>query len=645
MIISTLLAFIDSHHLVLPEFQRGYVWNRKQVRELMSSLYRRYPVGSLLVWVTSSDATIRGGAHAQVRPVRVLLDGQQRITTLYGIMRGKPPIFFEGDASAFEGLRFHLEREEFEFYQPIKMKDDPLWIDLTALMMKSFDGIQEIFSRLASAGIPEKPAYYGRILRILGIASIDLHEDEVAGEDKNIDVVVDIFNRVNSGGTKLSKGDLALAKICAEWPGARNAIRGVIKKWADKGFPFDKDWLLRNINTIVNGEAMFKHLHDIDKETFEAGLRQAERRIDYLLNTISGRLGLDHWRVLKGLYAFPVMTRFLDQSGGQFITMRDRDRLLFWYLVSVMWGRFSASAETTIDRDLEMLASSGNDVNALIGELRSWRGILRATPDNFDSWSVGARFYPILYMLTRVGEALDWDTGLPLKSGLLGSMNKLEVHHIFPKACIKNSYSRPEINAVANFCLLTKQTNLRISARLPAEYLEEIENKHPGALASQWIPMDRSLWRLDRYPDFLAARRELLAEATNRILAELLHADEPFEPASKPMPAVPLAPGGIDSEEEEVILGDLRRWMQERGLPDGEMQYDLADRSTGEAIAVLDLAWPDGVQPGLTGPVAVLIDEDASTRAAAAVQGFRVFVDAEGFKKYVKNNILGHGEA
>lgn len=133
--ISTILDQIDLGSMALPEFQRGYVWNREQVRGLMRSLYRKYPIGSLLIWVTQTDtASARGDGKLQQSSVKLLLDGQQRISTLYGIVRGTPPPFFDGNAAAFTGLYFHLEDESFEFYMPTKMSDNPLWINVTELM-------------------------------------------------------------------------------------------------------------------------------------------------------------------------------------------------------------------------------------------------------------------------------------------------------------------------------------------------------------------------------------------------------------------------------------------------------------------------------------------------------------------------------
>jgi len=153
------------------------------------------------------------------------------MTSLYGVARGKAPAFFDGNEQAFTGLHFHLENELFEFYQPIKMKDDPLWINVSDLIKNGQEGHEKLIEALAAK--PEigtkAVKYSGRISRILGILEIELHVEEVTGADKTLDVVVNIFNRVNSGGTKLSKGDLALAKICAEWPESRDTMKAKAK--------------------------------------------------------------------------------------------------------------------------------------------------------------------------------------------------------------------------------------------------------------------------------------------------------------------------------------------------------------------------------------------------------------------------------
>ncbi len=162
MKISTILDHIDSGYMALPKFQRGYVWNRDQVRRLMDSLYRRHPVGSLLVWVTESEgAPHRGDDPLPPGQVKLLLDGQQRMTTMYGIIRGKPLRFFDGNVQVFTDLYFNLDTEEFSFYMPKKMKDDPLWVDVTRLMVTSIGPfIQEIGE--ASVCAPRFPKFMER---------------------------------------------------------------------------------------------------------------------------------------------------------------------------------------------------------------------------------------------------------------------------------------------------------------------------------------------------------------------------------------------------------------------------------------------------------------------------------------------------
>lgn len=141
--------------------------------------------------------------------VKLLLDGQQRITTLYGIIRGTPPRFFDGNAAAFTGLYFNLEDEVFEFHRPTRMDGNPLWINVTEIMqIGAGKAIANLYGNEELA--PKFQIYINRLNAIDAIKQVDLHIDEVTGEEMTVDVVVEIFNLVNSGGTKLSKGDLAL---------------------------------------------------------------------------------------------------------------------------------------------------------------------------------------------------------------------------------------------------------------------------------------------------------------------------------------------------------------------------------------------------------------------------------------------------
>ncbi len=638
MKISEILDRVDNGSLALPTFQRGFVWNRQQVRRLMKSLYQRHPVGSLLIWITATEGVeVKGDAPPATGTIHLLLDGQQRITTLYGIVRGRAPAFFDGNAKTFTGLHFHLLNETFGFYQQTRMKDDPMWIDVTKLIKRSIGPYVIQLSSMADLPIPFDVAV-NRLNTIATIGDVDLHIDGVTGEDKSIDVVVDIFNRVNSGGTKLSKGDLALAKVCAGWPEAREELKLRLAKWRKAGFHFKPDWLLRCINTVVTGGAQFNALEKVDVAQFKGGLERAEKSIDSLINLVSSRLGLDHDRVLGSRYSFPLLARMLDARGGDFGSALDQGKLLYWYINTMLWGRYSGSTESTLNQDLALIEDHENGLDRLIDQLRQQRGDLSVKPEDFLGWSRGARFYPLLYMLTRVQGARDWGTGIQLSKLMLGAMGQLHLHHIFPKSRLyKCGYSRPDVNSLANLTFLTAETNQEVSNRHPAEYFPEYQAKHPGAVESHWMPVDPALWEIDRYPDFLAARRELLAAAANRMLNQFVSGSIDSSAAIQSIVDRDgeQAPGGVASEEEEELLQRCNAWVMRCGLPEGEMNYELTEPETGQSLAVVDLAWPDGLQSGLSDPVALLIDEDAEIERVVNAAGYRSFTSLSAFQQYV----------
>ena len=507
MNVDNILSSIDQGFILLPVFQRGYVWNRNQVRFLMDSLYHKYPVGSLLMWQAHSESVDnRGDVPAAASPVKLILDGQQRITTLYGIIRGKQPPFFEGNSNTFAGLYFNLETEVFEFYAPSRMNNNPFWVNVTELMQ---NGIGPMVDKIFQNERLKEHAqtYVNRLNAVTTIGSIDLYEDVVSESD--VDVVVDIFNRINSGGTKLSQADLALAKICTIWPEARDELKLRLAKWREAGFHFKLEWLLRCLNALVTGEARFSAITDKGADEINAGLSKTEKHIDYLLNLISSRLGLDHTRVLAGPYAFPVMTRYLEQRGGHLTDYKEANKLLFWYIHTFLWGRYSGSTESALAQDLNAIEDIDTGLDNLIENLRIIRGHLRIAPDDFSASTIGARFYPMLYMLTRVNHAIDWGTGIELSNATLGKSTSLEMHHIFPKSLLyKRGYSRNEVNALANFTFLTKETNLEVSNKHPKKYFPKYVAKHPGAMESHWLPMDTELRELDRYREFLGGKTE-----------------------------------------------------------------------------------------------------------------------------------------
>lgn len=636
---------IDNKSLALPVFQRGYVWRKPQVRDLMNSLYQGYPVGSLLTWTTRAEQVdIRGGGQSQqTGPIDLLLDGQQRLTSLYGIIKGESPVFFDGEASSFEGLFFSLESEEFEFYAPVRMRNNPLWVKVSDIFDQP--GYNALISRLVSDSNhnANMGLYLARATSVQNIQNVDLHIMEITGDDKTTDVVVDIFNRINSGGTTLSKGDLTLARIGARWPDARTEMQQRLSKWKSAGFVANLDWLLRCMNAIITESSEFERLEPekVGVEAIQLSLRQTESAMDHLLETMRSHLFMDTDRLFNSKQSFSVMVKYLVDCGGRFPNQATMARLLHWYLSVAIWGRFSGPVETVINQDLTVL-SEHDPVTALLRNLRVSQGNRTVAPENFDLNYTRARFYPLLYIMTRVQDGRDWGTGNQLRHHSLGSHTNLEMHHIFPKKYLRdNGVSSKDANNMGNIAFQTRETNRSIGTKAPIDYMTEVTTNWPGALESQWIPMDKELWKVENYHQFLEARRRLLADSAKELLDNLRDGIIPPADARQQVSqSYTIAYSSADPDDEDAILERINNFATENGLPSGEIAYEVFRENDLEPVVVLDIAWPDGLQTGFSQPVTLLIDEESDAVKAAGNAGFRVFTEEQDFRRYVEHEIL-----
>ena len=635
MDINTILSQIDLGSYAMPVFQRGYVWNRDQVRKLMNSLYRGYPIGELLVWNTATNPELsRGPGALTPGNVNLILDGQQRMTTLYGVIRGEPPKFFDGNASSFTNLYFNVEDESFEFYMAAKMKGDRSWISVTDLMKAGASQYLQNKMQKNPEDISFWLAHMSVLNKLNEIKTLDIHIETVSGPDKTIDVVVEIFNNVNSGGTKLSKGDLALAKICGEWPDAREKLKAILERFQKAGYDFTMDWLLRCITVYLTGQPYFNALGQASIEQIKKALPETEKMIGTCLDHIGTRLGLDHGRVLGSVFGIVTMLGYIHYYGGKLSSCKEWDKLLYWYIHAFLWGRYASSTESALAQDLNAI-NRDDGIEGLIRQLKQSHGDLTIRPEDFWGWSTGARFYPLLYLLTRTNHSRDWGTNIELSNNLLGKNSTLEVHHIFPKDVLyKAGKSKAIVNALANYAFLTKDTNLEISNREPKEYLPVYMKRCPGAVESHWVPTDPKLWEVSQYEEFLKQRRVLLAQAANSLLDSL------YNGSIQESSLLSFATRNYqEANSEEEDIAEMSEWMTSVGLYEGTMNHELLD-ATGNVDAIIDLAWPQGIQSGLSEPVALLLNETADTQAIVSKHGYRYYTSVSELKQYVTTTFL-----
>ena len=526
-----LISEIDKRQMILPEFQRGYVWRQTQVREFVRSLYRGYPTGSFLIWKTPDPGLVRASAPVgdDSKYFNLILDGQQRLTSIYTLVTGEAPPFYEGE-KLFFNLYFNLQSEEFAYYKKQAMNGRPEWIPVTEFFKQ---GVAAFFA----AHNAESEVYlanFEKLQKLDAITGYSYYVDTIAEED--INRAVEIFNLVNSKGTRLSASDLALAHICASWPEARQNFRAAQAELAHHHFDFNLDVYTRIAATVATGSGTYDSLYTTPIETVQESWAKGKQALEYLVNVLRGDAYIDQSRHLKTPFPVYPLIVHVARNGGAFSSQREKRDFLHWMYAALMWGRYSGSSETKLNADLGAL-SEPDPPSRLRENLVRERGRIRVQAADLERAGQMSTFYPMTYIVARSRGARDWFNGAPLYSKGAGAIFGLEAHHIFPQSVLyKSGYTSTDnthkqiVNQIANLAFLTKQANLKISNSDPLAYLREVEERFPGALAEQFMPMDESLWSIDRFEDFLAERRRLIAEGINAFMESLI-AEEP-EPLS-----------------------------------------------------------------------------------------------------------------
>lgn len=418
------------------------------------------------------------------------------------------------------------------------------------------------------------------------------------------------------------------------WPDARSEMKKYLKQLQSAGYYFSLEWLLRCVTVYMTGRPYFAELDKYSIDDFKDALYKTEQMVGLCLDHIGSRLGLDHDRVLASKFAIATMIGYIHAQPSAKLDNAHWNKLMYWYIHTFLWGRYASSTESKMAQDMNVI-QEGEGVEGLLRLIRQQRGDLKLTPEDFWGWSTGARFYPLLYLLTRMNHAKDFGSGLELTHNLLGKNSTLEVHHIFPKDILyKAGKSKSIVNSLANYAFLTKETNLEISNRRPEEYMPYYAGKQPGALESNWIPINPELWKVENYEVFLQKRRELLARGANEFLQSLYNDSIPQ--TSIENFADRLAPNVLN-EEEENQLAEVSNWMEENGLNSGERNYVIEDNGND---VILDLAWPDGVQTGLSKPLSLLLNESDDVYSAANRAGYTYLTSIQDFKEYVKANYM-----
>jgi hypothetical protein len=555
--VEELVGMIERGELRLPEMQRRYVWRSTRVRDLLDSLYRGYPSGAILLWETDEAVPLQEFAvQQQVNPyksTRLLLDGQQRLTSLSAVIRGEP-VSVRGRKRPVE-LLFNLEHpEELVVVTEVNEQDGDEEDELIEDEADSTeDELQQRFNKmtfvvatgkleqlthwvrvtevfktdedapfLERAGIekvsdPRFKKYSQRLARLRGVRKY-IYRMDVLERRLPYDEVTEIFVRVNSLGAKLRSSDLALAQITAKWRGSLKIFQTFQSECAKIGFDLDLGLHLKNLVVFATGQSRFLTVASIQADALKEAWKACVTGMEFALNFLKSNAGIDSPALLSSPFLLVSLGYFGHKRNYQ-IGAEEAERLRFWVLVANAKGRYSrGSSETLLDQDLATLRQSGG-ANELIERLRLQVGRLDVSPDELEGRNQRSALFKTMYMAFRAAGAKDWQSNLAISLDHSGSQHRLQFHHVFPKAVLKSSYTSREADDIANLAFIGGKTNRRISDKSPATYFPGLlELAGATAFDSQCIPTDVNLLDVEAYKAFLAMRRELIAIRLNTFL-------------------------------------------------------------------------------------------------------------------------------
>ena len=589
MLVSELISDIRTWDLVLPEFQREYVWSRDQAKQLLISLIRKYPVGGLLFWKTQEPPELKNlnvdELPEKLGTVQVILDGQQRLTTLYMLVTGDIPPYYKEDeiTNDVRDLYFNVEDGDFQYFQPVRMRDNPRWVKVVDCFNQHtvdvFSIAQKTVGSEDGGAFQIAQSYDSNLSKLRAIKEVDLPTQVVPTEASTKDAI-DVFDRVNSLGTKLTDADLALTHVTGNWPQARRVLKAKMDQLKPERFEFDLTFMTRALVCSVTDHAIFEHIHPEPRLQLEAGWEKLSKVLDYVTSILPSRAHLHSTKDMSTTNPLIPIVRFLIKSGGEFQSDLSLRRGIHWLYAAQIHQRYTGQTDTRLEQDVTIINREDPPWQSLINQIIDQRGRVEVLPDDFEGRGAGHPLYRMSFVLAKAHGAVDWFNGLSLDSPV-GDNYRIHGHHIFPQSVLyENGYSpdshldRQMVNAVANRAFLTGDTNLSIGNQIPEKYLPEVEERYPGALKSQFIPMDAQLWRLDRYRDFLKARRELIAASLNDYMAGLISEVEPQ--STRPISELINTGEGPSLEFKSSLQWDVVQEKQNTALRDAVLKTIVA---------------------------------------------------------------------
>ena len=529
--IETILTWVKSGEIAIPEIQRPFVWEATKVRNLLDSLYQGYPVGYLIAW-RNPTVKLKDGTSSTGK--RILIDGQQRVTALMAALLGREVLTKDYETVRIR-IAFHPQEERFEVANPA-IRKDAAWIeDVADVFAPSTSVFQLVVNYCAKNPGASQDAIFNSIETLRKIINNHVGIIELA-DDLDIETVTEIFIRVNSAGTELSQADFAMSKIAVNESYGGNLLRKAIDYFChlavapeflariEKGDPaFAASEFLPQMRWLkdVNDDIYDPTYTDMLRVAFTSEFGRG--KLQDLVALLSGRnfetkqfeeaiAESSFGRLKNGILAFINKTHFdritmilrsagfvtSDLIGGrnavnfayilylrgraENVPAADIEQLVRrWYAMSILRGRYTGSPETAFDLDIRQIEAHGvaNHVASVIEtELPEsfWTGMLPQVMDT----SSGQSPYFLAYQAAQVklGDKGFLSRDITVQDLL---MNRSDLHHVYPRNYLKaQGLSKGRYNQIANFVLAQSEINIAIGDKPPERYFKELAEQCQG---------------------------------------------------------------------------------------------------------------------------------------------------------------------
>lgn len=560
--LGSLISDIGLGRIGLPDIQRPFVWANAKVRDLFDSMYRGYPVGYFLFWQTGAegvDTKVIGDANKQKTPSLLIVDGQQRLTSLYAVIR-REAVLRENFEREHIRIAFRPQSGTFTVPDATTERDPEYILDISEVFAQSTSkSIREYLKRLEAARTvtdEETELVESAIERLASLTNfpfIALELSQQCSEEQ----VADVFVRINSEGKKLNQSDFILTLMSVFWDDGRTELekfcRGARQPApAGQPSPFnqifqpDPDHLLRVDVGVAFRRARLEHVYSLlrgkDLSTGEVSPAQRDSQFKKLRDAQGRVLSLTYWadflnvvrsagyrsaKTISSVNAlvFAYQLYLLGRTEYEVEGFKLRNAVARWLFMSLLTGRFSSSPESRMEQDLAELRElkTAEQFLARLATVEAatltddyWTKTLPLelatsagrSPALFGFYAaqtlLGAR---ALFSKSPVSDLLD--------PPALGQKSALERHHLFPRQHLKKLgiESVRDINQIANYALVEWDDNIAISDAPPSAYWPQYAGRFGAEDLEQicrWHALPDSWWTMG-YADFLAARRPLIA--------------------------------------------------------------------------------------------------------------------------------------